>query len=411
MPQQPDSPLKKGTVPPGSIDLSREDRSLERDNPLFQQPAKTAFRFTLDHIDASTGARVGRWSTPHGTIETPAFMPVGTIGSIKGLTPDQLVQAGVQMVLANTYHLALRPGPEIVAELGGLHRFMGWDGPILTDSGGFQVFSLAKLTRLDEQQVVFRSHIDGSLLELSPERAVQIQELLGADCIMCLDECPPHDVPEERVREAVDLTTRWARRCREAQKRADQALFGIVQGGTNRLLRERSAAGLLPLEFPGYAIGGLSVGEDPVQMYETLDWTVPLLPADKPRYLMGVGRPVDQVEAVLRGVDLFDCVLPTRNGRNATGFSSAGILRLRNQKYQRDDRPLDERCGCPVCRRFSRAYIRHLFVVNEMLGPILLSWHNVAYYQALLVELRQAIRENRAAEFRTVQLAGWGNSL
>lgn len=374
-------------------------------------PSPLAFSFSLDHSDAATQARVGRWQTPHGTVETPAFMPVGTIGSVKGLTPDQLRQAGVQMVLANTYHLALRPGPEIVAELGGLHRFMGWDGPILTDSGGFQVFSLAKLTRLDDEQVVFRSHIDGNLLELSPERAVQIQEQLGADCIMCLDECPPHDVGEDRLREAVDRTTRWAIRCRDAHQRSDQALFGIVQGGTNRALRERSAAALRPLEFPGYAVGGLSVGEAPEQMYETLDWTVPLLPADRPRYLMGVGRPIDLIEAVLRGIDLFDCVLPTRNGRNATAFTHAGILRMRNLAYQRDAGPLDPECTCPVCRQFSRAYIRHLFMVNEMLGPILLSWHNVAYYQELLAGLREAIRENRAAEFRTVQLAGWGNSL
>jgi queuine tRNA-ribosyltransferase len=375
------------------------------------QPASSAFSYTLEHTDPATGARVGRWRTPHGTIETPAFMPVGTMATVKGLTPDLLRQAGAEMLLANTYHLALRPGPEVVADLGGLHRFMGWDGPILTDSGGFQVFSLAKLSRLDEQQVVFRSHIDGSLLELSPERAVKIQEQLGADCIMCLDECPPHDVSEDRLREAVDRTTRWALRCRDAQKRNDQALFGIVQGGTNRPLRERSAAGLLPLEFPGYAVGGLSVGEHPDLMYQTLDWTVPLLPSDKPRYLMGVGRPVDLVEAVLRGVDLFDCVMPTRNGRNGMGFTHAGPIRLRNQKYQRDDRPLDHLCKCPVCRRFSRGYIRHLFLVNEMLGPILLSWHNLAYYQGLLCDLRQAIRENRADEFRTVQLAGWGNTL
>ena len=375
------------------------------------QQSAPAFSYSLEHTDPASGARVGRWRTPHGTIETPAFMPVGTIGSVKGLAPDQLRQAGVEMVLANTYHLALRPGPDVVADLGGLHRFMGWDGPILTDSGGFQVFSLAKLSRLDERQVVFRSHIDGALLELSPERAVAIQEQLGADCIMCLDECPPHDVPEERLREAVDRTTRWALRCRDAQQRSDQALFGIVQGGTNRALRERSAEGLLPLEFPGYAVGGLSVGEDPAQMYATLDWTVPLLPRDKPRYLMGVGRPVDLVEAVLRGIDLFDCVLPTRNGRNAMGFTQAGPVRLRNQMYQRDERPIDPTCGCPVCRQFSRAYLRHLFLVNEMLGPILLSWHNLAYYQSLLAGLRQAIRENRANEFRRVQLAGWGSSL
>jgi len=374
-------------------------------------PPSPAFRFSVDHADRATSARVGRWQTPHGTVDTPAFMPVGTIGSVKGLTPDQLRQAGVQMVLANTYHLALRPGPEIVAELGGLHRFVGWDGPMLTDSGGFQVFSLAKLTRLDDKQVVFRSHIDGNLLELSPERAIRIQEQLGADCIMCLDECPPHDVAEERLRQAVDRTTRWAVRCREAHQRADQALFGIVQGGTNRSLRERSATALRPLEFPGYAVGGLSVGEAPNLMYETLDWTVPLLPVDRPRYLMGVGRPIDLIEAVLRGIDLFDCVLPTRNGRNATGFSHAGVLRLRNQIYQRDDGPLDPLCACPVCRQFSRAYLRHLFMVNEMLGPILLSWHNLAYYQQLLAGLRQAIREDRTAEFRAVQLAGWGHNL
>jgi queuine tRNA-ribosyltransferase len=374
-------------------------------------PVKAPFQFSVENADRTTAARAGVWLTPHGAVETPAFMPVGTVGSVKGLTPDQLAEAGVQMVLANTYHLALRPGADIVAELGGLHRFTGWNGPMLTDSGGFQVFSLAKLTKVDDEKVVFRSHIDGNLLELSPERAVRIQEQLGADCIMCLDECPPHDVPEERLAEAVERTTRWAIRCRQAQQRSDQALFGIVQGGTNRALRERSAAGLVPLDFPGYAVGGLSVGEAPALMYETLDATVPLLPADRPRYLMGVGRPVDLMEAVLRGIDLFDCVLPTRNGRNATGFTHSGIIRLRNQVHQRDDEPLDRQCSCPVCRRFSRAYIRHLFMVNEMLGPILLSWHNVAYYQQLLAGLRQAIRENRGREFAAVQLAGWGDSL
>jgi len=372
--------------------------------------ATSAFRFTLELTDPGSAARVGRWQTPHGTVETPAFMPVGTIGSVKGLTPDQLRQAGVQMVLANTYHLALRPGAEIVADLGGLHRFTGWNGPMLTDSGGFQVFSLARLAKLSDEQVVFRSHIDGALLELSPERAIRIQELLGADCIMCLDECPPHDVTDERLKEAVDRTTRWAVRSREAHRRTDQALFGIVQGGTNRMLRERSAAALLPLDFPGYALGGLSVGEAPEQMYEALEWTVPLLPADRPRYLMGVGRPIDLVESVWRGIDLFDCVMPTRNGRNAMAFTHAGVLRMRNAVYQRDERPLDPLCTCPVCRQFSRAYLRHLFLANEILGPVLLSWHNLAYYQQLLADLRQAIREKRAIEFRAVQLAGWGSS-
>lgn len=371
----------------------------------------SAFQFYLDHQSTDTAARQGRWVTPHGVVETPAFMPVGTLATVKGVTPEQLRQAGVQMVLANTYHLALRPGPELVAEMGGLHRFMGWDGPILTDSGGFQVFSLARLSKLDDEKVVFRSHIDGDLLELSPERAVHIQEMLGADCIMCLDECPAHDVDVNRLTAAVDRTTRWAVRCRDAQKRDDQALFGIVQGGTNRALRERSAAGLLPLNFLGYAIGGLSVGEEPSKMYETLDWTVPLLPTDRPRYLMGVGRPVDLVEAVCRGVDLFDCVLPTRNGRNAMAFTSQGPLKLRNRVFQRDPEPLDPDCPCPVCRQFCRAYLRHLFLVNEMLGPILVSWHNVAYYQQLMASMRAAIRENRLAEFRAVQLARWGVNL
>ena len=286
----------------------------------------SAFRFEVEHSDATSRGRAGLWTTPHGVVQTPAFMPVGTAATVKGLTPDQLTAAGVQMVLANTYHLALRPGADVIEELGGLHRLMNWNGPILTDSGGFQVFSLAKLTRVDDEQVVFRSHIDGSPFALSPETAIRIQESLGADCIMCLDECPPHGVGPERLQAAVDRTTRWAARCKEAQRRSDQALFGIVQGGTDPLLRERSAEGLFRSVFPGYAIGGLGVGEEPAAMYAALDSTVPLLPADRPRYLMGVGRPIDLVEGVLRGVDLFDCVMPTRNGRNATAFTSRGLV-------------------------------------------------------------------------------------
>ncbi|MGE3316266.1 MAG: tRNA guanosine(34) transglycosylase Tgt, partial [Planctomycetaceae bacterium] len=302
-------------------------------------------------------------------------------------------------------------GAEIVAELGGLHRFMNWDGPILTDSGGFQVFSLARLMKLDDERALFRSHIDGSEFSLSPEEAMRIQELLGADCIMCLDECPPHDAPRNKLIDAVDRTTRWAARCRDAHKRTDQALFGIVQGGTDEELRERSARGLLPLEFPGYAIGGLSVGEVPEAMYRTLDFTPPMLPVERPRYLMGVGRPVDIIEAVLRGVDLFDCVMPTRNGRNAMAFTSQGPLRLRNLKFQRDPAPLDAECECPACRQFSRAYLRHLFIAGEMLGPILLSLHNIAYYQKLMADLRQAIKAGRGTEFRAVRLAAWGASI
>jgi queuine tRNA-ribosyltransferase len=371
----------------------------------------SAFRFELEHSDATSRGRAGRWITPHGVVQTPGFMPVGTAATVKGLTPDQLAAAGVRMVLANTYHLALRPGADVVADLGGLHRLMHWDGPILTDSGGFQVFSLAKLTRVDDEQVVFRSHIDGSPFTLSPETAIRIQEALGADCIMCLDECPPHGVAPERLLDAVDRTTRWAARCKEAQRRDDQALFGIVQGGTDAALRERSAQGLLPLAFPGYAIGGLGVGEEPSAMYAALETTVPLLPADRPRYLMGVGRPIDLVEGVLRGVDLFDCVMPTRNGRNATAFTSQGVLRLRNACHQRDPRPIDEECGCPVCRQFSRGYLRHLFLANEMLGPILLSLHNVAFYQRLMADLRAACRADRGNEFRSLQLARWEMSV
>lgn len=358
------------------------------------------FQFTLQHTDTTTSGRAGLWQTPHGIVETPAFMPVGTKATVKGVWPAQLRQIGVQKVLANTYHLALRPGSEVVRDLGGLHKIMNWDGPILTDSGGFQVFSLAELRQINDERVVFKSHLDGSLLDLTPERAVAIQEDLGADCIMCLDECPPHDVSRERIRQAVDRTTNWARRCRDAQKRTDQALFGIVQGGTDRSLREISAKGLLPIEFPGYAIGGLSVGEKPSEMYDTLDFTVPMLPVEKPRYLMGVGRPIDIVEAVCRGVDLFDCVMPTRNARNATAFTSVGSVKLRNQKHTRDTGPLDPSCACPTCTQFSRGYLRHLFLAGEMLGPMLLSVHNLAYYQTVVRELRAAIRENRLAEYR-----------
>lgn len=364
------------------------------------QHVSTDFQFTLQHTDTSTSGRAGLWQTPHGIVETPAFMPVGTKATVKGVWPSQLRQIGVQKVLANTYHLALRPGSEVVRDLGGLHKIMNWDGPILTDSGGFQVFSLAELRQINDERVVFKSHLDGSLLDLTPERAVAIQEDLGADCIMCLDECPPHDVSRERIRQAVDRTTSWARRCRDAQKRTDQALFGIVQGGTDRSLREISAKGLLPIEFPGYAIGGLSVGEKPSEMYDTLDFTVPMLPVEKPRYLMGVGRPIDIVEAVCRGVDLFDCVMPTRNARNATAFTSVGSVKLRNQKHMRDTGPLDPNCACPTCTQFSRGYLRHLFLAGEMLGPMLLSVHNLAYYQTVVRELRAAIRENRLAEYR-----------
>ena len=363
------------------------------------------FAFEIQKASESSSARCGVWHTPHGTVETPAFMPVGTRGTVRGLWPEQLVETGAEMVLANTYHLALRPGAEVVEELGGLHRFMQWDGPILTDSGGFQVFSLAEMARLTDDGVSFKSHIDGSWLELTPERAVSIQEQLGADCIMCLDECPSHEVPIEKLRQAVDRTTDWARRCRDAQKRTDQALMGIIQGGTDPAERERSAEGLLKLEFPGYAIGGLSVGESPESMYKTLDVTTPMLPTDRPRYLMGVGTPRDLFEAVVRGIDLFDCVMPTRNGRSASAFTVEGEVRLKNRKYRTDERPLDPGCECRVCTRFSRGYLRHLFLSREMLGPILVSYHNLVFYQNFLRSLREAIRANGLDEFRSVHLA------
>lgn len=368
------------------------------------------FAFTLLATDPKSMARAGLWETPHGTIETPAFMPVGTAGTVKGLTPDQLAATGAKKILANTYHLALRPGPEVVADLGGLHRFFDWSGPILTDSGGFQIFSLAKLSRMTEEGVTFRSHLDGSALNLTPEKAMSIQEFLGADVIMCLDECPPADAPEEHILRAVDRTTRWAARCREAHQRSNQALFGIVQGGTIESLRIRSAEALLPFDFPGYAVGGLSVGEPPPEMYRTLEFTTPVLPVQKPRYLMGVGRPIDLIEGVLRGIDLFDCVMPTRNGRNGMAFTSTGPVRLKNARHLRDTSPLDAECPCQACQRFSRGYMRHLFMCGEMLGPILLTLHNLTFYQRLMKGLREAILEGRGHEFRASQLARWGES-
>jgi queuine tRNA-ribosyltransferase len=338
-------------------------------------------------------------------------MPVGTQATVKGLTPDQLRDAGVQILLGNTYHLALRPGDELIADLGGLHRFMAWDGPILTDSGGYQVYSLAPSRRITDHAATFRSHLDGALLELTPERAVRIQENLGSDIAMCLDECPPFGTPPEYLHEAVRRTLHWAERCRAAHRRADQALFAIVQGGTNLDLRTRCAEALVKLDFPGYALGGFSVGETPEQMATALGPCAALLPAGKPRYLMGVGRPRDLLDAVAAGIDLFDCVLPTRNGRNAQAFTADGPLRLRNARHKRDPAPLESGCPCATCRHFSRAYLHHLFMAEEMLGPTLLSLHNVAFYCRLMADVRRAIREGRFAELRAVSLARWGATL
>jgi queuine tRNA-ribosyltransferase len=352
-------------------------------------------------------ARLGRLATAHGAVDTPAFMPVGTQATVKGLTPEQLAEAGARMLLANTYHLALRPGDELIAELGGLHRFMAWNGPILTDSGGYQIYSLAQNLRIDDRAAVFRSHIDGAPLELTPERAVAIQENLGADIAMCLDECPPSESSPAQLQTAVRRTIHWAERCRAAHRRPDQALFAIVQGGTDRALRAQCAAALVALDFPGYALGGFSVGETPAQMVTALEPTAAGLPEDRPRYLMGVGRPQDLLAAVACGIDLFDCVLPTRNGRNACAFTTDGPLRLRNARHKRDPAPLESGCPCSTCRQFSRAYLHHLFLAEEMLGPVLLSLHNVAFYCRLMAEVRQAIAEGRLASFRAVRLARW----
>jgi queuine tRNA-ribosyltransferase len=352
-------------------------------------------------------ARVGRLTTPHGAVDTPAFMPVGTQGTVKGVTPDHLAAVGATIILGNTYHLALRPGDERVAELGGLHQFMAWDGPILTDSGGFQVFSLADLRKLTDAAAVFRSHIDGRLLELTPEKAVRIQENLGSDIAMCLDECPAGAAGPDVVREAVRRTLVWAERCRAAHRRPGQALFAIVQGGTDPGLRAACAEALVKMDFAGYALGGFSVGETEAQMLAALTPSADALPADKPRYLMGVGRPVDLLNAVAAGIDLFDCVMPTRNARNASVFTADGPLRLRNARHQRDPRPIESGCDCYTCRHFSRAYLHHLFAAEEMLGPTLLTIHNLAYYLRLMREARAAIGEKSFAVFRDECMGRW----
>ncbi|GHT12026.1 queuine tRNA-ribosyltransferase [Planctomycetales bacterium] len=354
--------------------------------------------YTLLHQDAHCQARRGRLTTAHGTVELPAFMPVGTLGTVKGVELSQLQQTGAEMILGNTYHLSLRPGEDVVNDLGGLHQFCGWRKPILTDSGGFQIFSLAKIMRINDDGAVFRSHIDGSKIELPPERSIKIQEMLGSDIAMVLDHVAGLPNDHKTLEEAMLRTVRWAKRCKEAANHPYQKLFAIVQGGLEADLRKQCAEMLAELDFPGYAIGGLSVGETPQEMYDALDFTVPHMPKDKPRYLMGVGRPEDILNGILRGVDLFDCVMPTRNGRNAMAFTSSGPLRLRNAQYQRDDRPLDENCLCPACQR-SRGYLRHLFIAGEMLGPILLTIHNLTYYQRLVTGARTAIEEDRFAEY------------
>ena len=344
-------------------------------------------------------ARRGTMRTARGLVETPQFMPVGTAGAVKAVTPEELREAGATILLGNTYHLYLRPGHAIVRDLGGLHRFMNWSGPILTDSGGFQVFSLEGLRTIDDEGVRFRSHLDGSLHLLTPERSMEIQSALGSDVAMAFDECPPLPSPREAIEAAVERTTRWARRCREAW-RGEGALFGIVQGGPHADLRERSASALVALDFPGYAVGGVSVGEPPEAIAGAARLTASLLPEDRPRYLMGVGRPEDLVEAVAAGIDLFDCVMPTRNARNGQLFTSEGRINIKNEAFRSDPRPLDPACGCETCRGYSRAYLRHLFVSREILASRLNTIHNLSYYLGLMGAIRGSIESGRFDSFR-----------
>jgi len=351
-------------------------------------------------IATDGNARRGVLETPHGKVHTPVFMPVGTNATIKMVTPDRLAQTGTTMILSNAYHLALRPGEEVVRELGGLHGFMSWPGPILTDSGGFQVLSLAKLRRVSDDGVEFQSHVDGSTTFLTPERSIRIQNVLGGDIIMCFDECVPYPVEHYTAHKAMERTLAWAQRCRRVHARPDQALFGIVQGSVFHDLRARCAERLAEMDFSGYALGGCSVGEGQDLMNEVVEATVPHLPQLRPRYLMGVGAPEDILEAVERGIDMFDCVMPTRNARGACAFSWRGKVRLRNVQYRMSDDPIDERCDCYACRNFSRGYLRHLFNVKEGVAAILTSIHNIHFYQKLMKDIRTAITRQEFRGFK-----------
>jgi queuine tRNA-ribosyltransferase len=358
------------------------------------------FPFRINATDGA--ARTGGIETPRGEIRTPAFMPVGTAGTVKGLTVDQVAATGADILLGNTYHLMLRPGPERIERLGGLHKFMRWDRPILTDSGGFQVMSLSKIAKVTEESVAFQSHIDGSRHVLTPERSIEIQaDRIGSDIVMQLDECVSWPAEEPRARHAMELSARWAARCKAAfETRDKQALFGIQQGSTFRNLRQESADRLTEIGFDGYALGGLAVGEGHEAMVEVLDYAPAMLPADRPRYLMGVGKPMDIVEAVYRGVDMFDCVLPTRSGRHGQAWTWDGPVNLKNARFAEDEEPLDPQTPCPASRDYSRAYLHHLFKSEELLGQVLLSWHNLAFFQAVMAAMRRAIAEGGLEAFR-----------
>ena len=374
-------------------------------------------RFAFERLaeDGETAARLGRLTTPHAVVDTPVFMPVGTVGSVKAVTFEQVWGTGARLILGNTYHLYLRPGHALIAEKGGLHRFQGWDGALLTDSAGYQVFSLSDLNKVDEDGVSFRSHLDGSRHRFTPETSMEVQLALGSDIIMAFDHCAAYGVDEAEAAAAVDRTTRWLKRCRDAVgpggrnvgSHGERVLFGIAQGSVYQTQRARSVEEVAALDLPGYAIGGLSVGEPIPLMREMTAYTAERLPADRPRYLMGVGFPDDIVESVALGVDMFDCVLPTRMARNGTALTRDGRLVVKNGAYARDDAPLDPDCGCPVCRRHSRAYIRHLFAAGEMLGPMLATLHNLHFYQDLMRSIRAALAAGRYRDFADPFLARW----
>lgn len=368
-----------------------------------------AVTYELIKTCKQTGARLGKVHTPHGTFDTPIFMPVGTLATVKTMAPEELVEMNAQIILANTYHLWLRPGEDIVKEAGGLHQFMNWKRPILTDSGGFQVFSLSNIRDIKEEGVYFRHHLSGEKLFFSPEVAMQVQNDLGPDIMMVLDECPPYPASKEYMEQSVNRTTRWAERSLKAHKNPDtQALFGIIQGGEYEDLRKQSAKDLISLDFPGYAIGGLSVGEPKEIMYRVLEATTPLMPSNKPRYLMGVGSPDALIEGAIRGVDMFDCVLPSRIARNGTCMTSKGRLVVRNAKYKRDFTPIDENCDCYTCRNYTRAYVRHLINTNEILGFRLTTYHNLYFLLKLMEQVRQAIKEDRLGDFKEEFFESYG---
>jgi len=361
----------------------------------------SAIKYELIKTCKQTGARLGKVHTPHGSYDTPAFMPVGTQATVKTMSPEEIKEMGANIILGNTYHLWLRPGHEVIKEAGGLHKFMNWNGAILTDSGGFQVFSLSDLRKIEEEGVHFRNHLNGDKLFLSPEKAMEIQNALGSDIMMAFDECPPYPATYEYMQQSVERTSRWAERCLKAHQNTErQGLFGIVQGGEFEELRKQSASDLVSLDFPGYSIGGLSVGEPKPIMNRVLEFTTPLLPTNKPRYLMGVGSPDSLIDGSIRGIDMFDCVLPTRIARNGTLMTSEGRVVIKNEKYARDFTPIDEECECYTCRNYSKAYVRHLIRAEESFGLRLTSYHNLFFLLKLMEKIRQAIREDRLADFK-----------